>query len=407
MIESSHFEKTRGLLCGLGLLAIAVPSTFGEGLSLRVTDTGVPGVDEFFGANFLPDFKGGFYSGMTASTYYDSNLFLDTFNEKAEVYFQLEPWLAYRSDPDGGATCSMELLYAPIARVFWDEPHLDTWDHAGSASFRYRGGKTDILSYISYAEVSGPDRLAGGYVSGTVFSYGMRGSYQIAPKTMLVGAWRYAESDYDTPGRAGTDYFTADIGFDWTSGRRIGLGAAIQYSNQQSLTIGERESWALVGNMSYQVTDRIDLEASLGIEFAENSRIGGGSDVGPLGKMKLTYRLSERWRWNALIRYRQVPSPGNINYLVNDLLLSTSLTRYLHVGEIEGGVAYSNSQYESVGIGAPLASDKEQNLYLFLGYRRPIFSERLDFSTMISYTSNTGLRDWDQLQLSVGLTAEF
>ncbi|MGB6223293.1 hypothetical protein [Haloferula sp.] len=407
MFESPLFDRSAGLFCGLGLLALTVPASLGEGLSLRVADTEVPGLDNYFGGEFLPEFKGGIYSGASASVIYDSNLFLDSFNEKAEIYMELEPWLAYRSDPDGGATCSLELLYSPIGKVFWDEPHLDSFDQAGSGSFRFRGGKTDILAYISYAEVSGADRLAGGYVEGSIFSYGMKGSYQMAPKTQLVGSWRYAKSDYQTIGSAGTESYLGDFGFNWTTGRRLSLGAVIQYSMLESISTGDREAWGLVGTAHYGVTDRIDVEAALGIEFANNSGVGGGNDTGALGKLKFRYSLNERWIWNGLVSYRTVPSPSNAGYLVDDLLFSTSLKRILHVGEIDAGVACSISQYKSVGTAAALASDDEKNLYLFLGYQRPFFSERISFSSMISYTTNSGLRDWDQLQLSVGLSSEF
>ncbi|MEM1082929.1 MAG: hypothetical protein AAGI48_02320 [Verrucomicrobiota bacterium] len=407
MFESSPFDRVRGPLCGLGLIAFTLPASFGQGLSLRVTDSEVPGLDTFFGGDFLPDFKGGIYSGVSMDTYYDSNLFLSQDYPDSDAYLEFAPWIAYRSDPDGNARNAIEVLYSPLARIFWDNSDLNSFDNAGSISYRFRGAKTDFLAYVSYAEVSGPDRLAGGFIEGDIFTYGAKASYQIAPKTRLVASYRASQSDYDTVGRAGTDNYVGDFGFEWDAGRKFSWGATVRYSELESITTGTREAWAILGNVAYNVTDRIDFSGSLGVEFAEDSRVGGGSDTGLLGKMKLTYRIDDRWRFHALARYVTVPSPGNVNYLVDDLLFSVGVTRQLNRGQLEAGVAYSISSYEASGIAAPLADDKEENLSVYLAYTRPVFNERMDFNSRIEYITNSGLRDWDQLLLSLGLTTEF
>src|SRR5690606_12910480 len=131
------------------------------------------------------DIKGDFSFGLTTSATYDTNVFLQDHHEEEDFSVSITPWLAYRSDPGGEAACSVEARYSPTFRNSYDHSSLDGTDHVAAVAFKYQGARTSILLFANYVHLTTSDRFAGGVVEGSVFSCGLSGSYQIAPRTTL------------------------------------------------------------------------------------------------------------------------------------------------------------------------------------------------------------------------------
>lgn len=359
--------------------------------------------DPYFGTR--PPTRSKFAYGAGISATYDSNFFLSESDEVDELVTRITPWLTYRSDPDGTAYCSFDFRYAPIFNVYLENRDLDDLDHNASASFRFQGAKTLIELFANYAEVSSSDRFSGGFIEGSILNYGIRASYQVAPRTSLYGSWAAASSDYDSGGNTGSDVYTLQFGANWEATSHLSFGPAIRHTTTESDNIGTREAWAILGQVRYRAGDRVNLAASLGLEFADESEGGSSNDISLTGDLSASYAINDRWTWISAIQYATVPSPNSAS-LIDNFMISTVLSHDLARGTVEGGLTFSSAEYESFGP-ADLDQGNDDYWSVFLRYRRPIFAERVMFESALRYSKNDGQTDWSQIQLSAGLTTEF
>ena len=351
-------------------------------------------------------FKGGFDYGIGASATYNSNLRLEEDGGESDILLSLTPWLAYSSDPDGGARYSFDARYSPSLRHYLDNSELNDIDHDFSAAFRIALPRTSVGFYGSYRSISASDRFAGGFVDGTILRYGARASYQLAPRTSIAAGFSAGSTSYDSGGREGADVYSFRLSGSWAANERWSLGPSLRYSVTESELTGKREAWAVMGNVRYSLGERIDLAASLGVEFVGYSRGGGGSEPRLTGSLNASYWIDERWSWSGSVRYATIPSPTTRNYAANDLTFSTAITRQLQYGSLGAGLSLSFSDYEAVG---PVTESRgsEEHLSVFLTWSRPLFSERVAFSSSVRWSVNNGRRDWEQLLVTCGIAVAF
>lgn len=378
-----------------------------QDFALRLADGDRALVEPFLPAGEAAgNLKGGFYFGLDASTTYDSNFYLDADYTESEFYGSIAPWVVYRTDPEGGARYSFEARYSPQFLAYWNNSDLNGVDHSGSFAFKFQGSRTALTLFADYSEVSSANRISGSFVQGSILNYGIKGSYQLAPRTSLQAAWTASSSDYDSGGRAGADVYTSQISGLWDATERIRIGPAIRHTLTESDTTGERDAIAALVKVRYQWGERIFLDASGGVEFAKNSRLGGGRDAGFTGGLEAQYVMNERWTWKSSIHYATVPSPVNLNYLVEDLSFFTSVVRNFDRSSLEAGLGISFSQYEAVGLVTTPRED-DQFIHAYLAYRRKLFSERVGWESILRYSTNDGQKDWSQWQFTTGLSVEF
>lgn len=362
------------------------------------------GVESVFGP--VEGIKGGFEYGLGIQASYDSNFFLSESDPKSEITANILPWISYHSDAVGGAPFSLTANYAPNIRTYLHNRDLDGVDNSGSVTFTAAGAKTLITTYVNYNEVSGTDRFSGTFVNGTLLETGIRGTYQIAPRTSLFATGKYAMSDYGSSSLVGADMYTAEVGGYWSATERFSFGPSIRYMREESSNTGTRDAWALSMQTRYLLGTKLQFLASLGLQYSTNSRDGGGDTLGLTGDLTANYAINDKLQWESMIRYVTVPSPADVNYVINDLTISTVLNRKLLRATASLGLEMSISDYAEVGpVGTQLG--KENNLSAILSYRRKMFLERVDFDSSLRYTLNDGRYNWDQLLLSAGITINF
>lgn len=350
--------------------------------------------------------KGGFVYGVALDSIYDSNFFLTEDNEKSEFSTNIAPRFSYMTDPEGGARVTLTANYLPVFRTYWHNSDLNEVDQSGDIAIRVEGAKTVLSAYMNYNELSGTDRLTGQFINGSLFTAGVQGAYQLAPRTSLFASWKAAMSDYGTSSLAGADIYTTEVGSYWAATERFSFGPSIRYNLAESDNTGSRDAWALLMQAKYKVGERINLMGSLGLEYAKSSRDDEDSTVGLTGDLRATYALSEKWMWSNAIEYVTVPSPSETNYVINNLMIATELNRQLLRATVGFGIDANMSDYETVGTVA-LPLDSEDNLGVYITYRRKFFLERVDFDSKIRYSVNEGQQDWSQLQVSAGLEVRF
>jgi hypothetical protein len=257
-----------------------------------------------------------------------------------------------------------------------------------------------------YSELSGTDRLTNEFVTGRLLSLGGSGSYQIAPRTLISFSGTTVSSDYEDSNSVGSDIHTGRIGALWAATERLRVGPALRYIRSESDNTGSIDTWAGFLEGQYRVAQRIQLNASLGLDYTSAGREGGSGEFGLAGDLSAAYAIDERWSWQNSIRYVTVPSPTERNYIINNFGLSSQVTRQLLRASVSLGADMNVSDYERIDDEIS-ALDTETNFGLYSNYSRQLFTERLDFQARARWAINDGREDWSQFQLSAGLTLSF
>ena len=213
-------------------------------------------------------------------------------------------------------------------------------------------------------------------------------------------------SDYGSSGLVGAENYTTELGGFWSATERFSLGPSFSYMRAESSNIGSRDTWALSMQARYLMGTSLQLLASLGLQSATNARDAGGSTLGLTGNLAADYAINDRMRWVSTIQYVTVPSPTDVNYVINNLTVSTALTRQLLRSAVSLGLEMNVSDYVDVGpVGTQLG--QQDNLSAILSYSRKLFLDRVAFDSSIRYTLNDGRYDWSRLQVTAGLKIDF
>jgi len=352
--------------------------------------------------------KGDFSYGLAVQSEYNSNFFQTESDEESELAGFINPWLAYTSDPEGGAIFTVVANYMPSLRFYSNNSDLDGIDHTGDLNFSFRGSRTQLDVFGRYSQVSGTDLLTGDFIEGTVATGGVQLTRQMGARTSMDASWTMAKSDYGTEENEGATVQTVSLGGYWQSTERLSFGPSLRYTRSDSDNIGTRDAWALMVSARYKAGERTYFSAALGPEYSTTSGIGGGDDssLGMTGNLTASYMINERWTWRSSLDSAAVPSPNQSNFVINNVTASTSLDRQLLKGSISGGIDYVLSNYEEVGT-VDSARGAENNYGFFVNYGRGLFSDRVGFSTQVRYTLNDGETEWNQFVFSLGLSVAF
>lgn len=396
---------SRTVVFALSLFGV-LPVLHAQGFSLRVGEVEQPSAESFFSSTAVEGMKGGVYMGLDGLVLYDSNFFITDDYAESELTTEIAPWIAYRSDPEGKAEFSLEARYSPVAKIYLNHSGLDGVDHAAEVSAKYERSRTVVKVYANYSEVSAADRIAGGFIEGSILNYGINGSYQLAPRTSIQAGWSASMSDYTSGGRSGADVYTTEVSGLWDATARLRFGPAIRHTLTESASTGERDAIGLLLKARYRFGERITFDAFAGAELSKNSRMGGDRELGPAGGLAVEYVYNDRWAIRGEARYSTVPSPNLVNYFVNDLSVSAAVIRTFDRSSVEWGLGLSLTDYEAVGV---VAGIREDDLFFntHLAYRRKIYSDRVSLESIIRYAQNDGQKDWDQWQISTGIKIEF
>lgn len=396
------------------LISLAAPAS-GQNLSVLLSDSNplrlgsiIP-ESETFDMSTRGKFKGAMIAGFQGQASYNSNFFMTEQGEDDETSLNLTPWLKYISDPEGGAEASLEANYRPTFAFYHDNSDLNAVNQAGDFTLKVKGSRTEITAFGWYEEVGGSDRLTGTYVEGGLFTGGIRGVRMIAPRTSLHADLTAAITSYTSGGAVGAQVYTSHLGASWQASERFAVGPTLGFARAESDNTGTTDAWSLLIDARYQLGDRIWLTASMGPEFTFANGVAGGSDTNNVNlsaDLRMKYLIDERWTWQNIVRSATVPAPSETNYLVNDISFTTELQRALLRGWVSGGVEYHFSGYEDVGVTTVSRGD-ENNLSLYVTYRRDIVPQRAYFDTTVRYTTNDGLIDWSQWMISAGFNAAF
>jgi hypothetical protein len=347
--------------------------------------------------------KGGMNLALQVGAIYDSNFFLDETNGESEISFYASPLIEYISDPEGGAKSSFTVSYRPSFIAYNENSEYNDVDHVGEVRWTIRGSRTELTLYSRYDELSGTDRLSGEFVNGSLFTGGMRLERRLASRTIGYLGASSAISDYSQSDLQGAQVDSVFLGGLWEATSRTAYGSTVRYSHISGDGVPDVDAWALLLEARHMVSDRINLSASVGPEYAQDV---DADRLGVTGFLRATYNFAERWAWINSIRHALVPTSTSSNQLVDDLVVSTTLQRSLERGSIGGGLEYRYSEFVNIGRDADLRND-EQNAAFVLSWSRPLFTDRLALDTSARYAFNSGRSDWEQFLFALALRSSF
>ncbi len=350
--------------------------------------------------------KGGFSSGVGFNSAYDSNFFQTEKTPDSEVTLSLTPYLAYTTDPEGGANVMMTASYSPTGNWYLNNPDLNAFDQSCAFSMVVSGSRTVISLYGSFSQQSGVDRLAGGFLTGSALSAGLQASYQLAPRTNVYASFTPTIVDYETGGFAGFSDYATTVGGFWAATELLSIGPSVGYSTSSSDNTGDFDSWSLSSNVTYKASMRVQFAASLGLQYSRYSENPSSNGTNVIGSLNASYQINELWQWSNSIQSGATPSPSETNYVINNWSVTSMLNRNLVIGSVGMGLDLELSSYEQVGI-TSVSQEDEQNLGLILTYSRPIFSDRVGFNSSLRYVMNQGEENWHQIQFNLGLNYAF
>ena len=407
-------SKSAGRLV-LAVIGISIP--IWSLASAQNFATRVAGADSLGLSDILPtkpalglalgeELKGGFTYGLEMDSVYNSNFSLTDSDPASELSLILSPWIRYGTDPEGGAKISFTANYYPVIQTYLENSDLNGIDQSGNFTMSINGSKTMISAYASYRQSSGTDPIIGEFVNETLFSSGIQASYQIASRTTLSARFSTAISDYSSNSVVGSSIYTTYIGGYWSATERLSFGPAINYVVAKSDNTGTRDAWDISMQAHYKVGELIQVAGSLGVQYAKNSRDAGSSTIGLTGRLGVNYAINEKLTWVSSVRYVTVPSPTELDYVINNLMVTTALNRELLRAQVGLGIDLNIASYQ--GVGAVTAELGNKNIAGgFLSYSRKFFLERLNFDSKVRYSVSNGQTNWSQFVVSVGLRVQF
>jgi hypothetical protein len=213
-------------------------------------------------------------------------------------------------------------------------------------------------------------------------------------------------TDYESSNFSSRDSYIAQLTGFWHATPLIRLGPSIRHSDLESDNYGEREAWAFLMRLQYELTGKVDLSASGGLELEEYSRSGGDTELQFAGGLTANYAFDALWSFGARIIYRTLSSPSTQNYSINDLGLTLSVNRAVGASSLRAGVAANFSDYQSVGPVVVMRED-EENFGTFISHRMGLFDDRVGLNSTVRYSKNSGEQDWSRFQVSTGFNYTF
>ncbi|MGZ5545390.1 MAG: hypothetical protein ACXWIU_12000 [Limisphaerales bacterium] len=219
---------------------------------------------------------------LTVRGVWDDNIFISHTNKVSGYYFAIEPVITIGwGDIAGRSRSYLRLDYMPSAILFTDQSGQDAFNNLINISAGYSTGRLTLTLNESIAllqsanlnsfydttglwantDASGPTRV-------NIFYTSLIANYALTPKISLQG--EFSSPSYAYPGNI-SDYTIAGglyLYYNWTPKLSVGIGGTFGYTwvddpstNQTFEQINLR--------LNYEVTAKLNLYASAGVEFRQ------------------------------------------------------------------------------------------------------------------------------------------
>ena len=356
----------------------------------------------------------------------------------------------------------MSASYTPSFNFYHGGDLEDNIDQRFRATASYEGAKTWLTLGATSSVFNDSNRLAENFTRTTNRGLSFSARHEWSARTELTAALNYVERDNNVSSIGNTSGMSAVFSALWEATPLMNVGPSLRYAQTTSNSTASFHSISLLGRIDYDYSEKTNLSLNLGAEAV----FGGSSNdhsLSPTGSLRLDYELDEIWNLNATINYeaisidelqsseisqnlitnpfqqnagsvrdqgqalstainltyspndaweawvslrmRNSPSLINSGETIEDFTYSTGVRRSFGISQLSLTYSHSDTDYFSSGTSANRPSQAYR--VIFLSYSHPSFYRDTSLSTNISYSENSGGRDFQQITGSVGLSYRF
>jgi hypothetical protein len=306
---------------------------------------------------------------------YDDNINISNTNRVSDYYFSIEPSLTLGFG--GGDENFVRLDYHPSVFLFVDHSEDDAVQHLIRLAGQYRFsrltlGLTEEIALLdgadlnSLSNVNNPGSHAnldvGGRTRVNIYTTRLSASYDLSGKTFLSGGADSTIYDYQQ-NLISSETISGNLFFNYVYSPKlvVGLGGSAGYDLVDAPN--PHQTFEQVNaRMSYQVTGKVSLNASGGVEFRQFSGSSRGNYVSPVFEIGASYQpfdgtslslSANRHILNSAVLLGQDYTTTNITLGVRQRLLQR-----VYVGLSAG---YENANYFSAISSA--SATRDDNYY--------------------------------------------
>ena len=370
---------------------VAAPSGFSE------LPTGVlPAGNQFL--------EGIAYSVSTAYTY-DSNLFQGSGKPGSpiedDIILSFSPGIAYRTQ---GSTWTLGLAGSLNYSSFMDHEDLGGLGYNTTVDFAYSRKPLNIVASLGYGLEQGVNRNYGSaYVENERFNGSLRVSYVLSAKTSLEARLGQSTSVPDGSFTT-TESANFDITAMWKATPLVTVGPGIGWHWRGGDTQSTRSSVGPLVRLTYRLSQKVALDGSFGVDFAEFGATGR-SDTSFSNQLGINYQASSLWGMNLSLSQGTEADGASAGNFRETMAWRIGINRRIRRAVLGLGLSYeSNESVTPTGAGG---EGERDYLRFDSSLSMPVFWQRAQAATFVSWNQESGSREWDGVRFGVSLSASF
>ncbi len=372
----------------------------------------------------------------------------------------ISPNFRFRSSAPGTALLTLDGTYSPQFQTYQSGNFDDRLDHTGGIGARLEGSKTTGNLSAQFSKRSQSNRFAGGFTEQESTRVSLGVSRQVSAKTSLSAQVSYSNQSISTSAFGDTQTLNASIGGSYRLSDRTSFGPRFRYSRSEGNNRGTVNSMGLLLTGRYQASEKISVNGGIGLERSERENSLGDSNINPTFNVGFNYNINPLWglrgnvsysvvapnnrarilnplleddnlgqgfrddndpqingslglrysfdeKWNAGIstNFRTAPSFSSADETIEDLGINFNLTRTFATYSVTGNVQRSMTTFSSPSASAN--NRDSENTSFSLNFNYPGLTEFISLSASIRHQINSGRRDFEQTNATVGVTYRF
>jgi len=283
---------------------------------------------------------------LNAGVVYDDNIFISNTDRKGDVIFNIGAGLALELG-DYRTLEENYLLLEYIASGYFFSTYTAQNSFGQNASLlgQYRFNQLAVQLESGYQYINGAQRQVGGFTTRNIVANDLRFVYDWSEKTTFDLAFGQDANIYNAPYNSSYSY-QALAGMDYLimPKVKIGLEGIVGFTDAQN---NPDQTYQIVnGRVKYDLTGKVALKATGGVQFTQYQSGGEPMDVSPVFSLGAEY-LPFPNTTVSLLGYRNLqvsPSLNNQNYWATGVELGVTqlIAQKFQVG-VAGG--YENDYY--------------------------------------------------------------
>ena len=271
----------------------------------------------------------------------------------------------------------------------------------------YRSKKI-VASFTSgFSSNAGINRFTGGFIEQFTYNTGLLASYRFSAKTSLLATWDQQSTEAQTDGFGDISSVTTGLSAVWQATPLLSIGPGFRYGIRTGIDDEEFTVFGPTMRLDYQLSTKIKLRSSIGIDDADSPFTGGDTLLN--WSAALNYRASALWGFDLeMIRDTQasLAQGGGFDQITSYRL---GYWRKIRKARAQLGISYqdrepTDSQPTIVGVRESTFWNVSASLTF------PVFKDKADLALNVLWSDQSSPDDnfnWDGLQTGLGLQWSF